>query len=150
MPGFSVEKFSSAPCVGPGGASDGAGGMAGTVQASALSAPHQLTLRLAGATPIFYAGASADEISVIYSRAVQGRWGHLSVGSGLGLTARDPCSGAGPECNAERRVAIPLAAEAMLRVLPVFGLGVHAFANLSDFGYMGGLVLVAQIGWLPK
>lgn len=37
----------------------------------------------------------------------------------------------------------------MLRVLPVFGLGVHVFANLSEFGYMGGFALVAQIGWLP-
>lgn len=136
--------------IGPGGASDGAGGMAGIIQLSGLRAPHQLTIRLAGATPVFYHGATADEISLLYSRALRGRSGHLSVGTGAGVTSRDPCNGSGPECDADRRVAVAFAAEGMLRILPVFGLGVHVFANLSEFGYMGGCAVVAQVGWLPR
>ncbi|HSJ23867.1 MAG TPA: hypothetical protein VK929_04220 [Longimicrobiales bacterium] len=135
---------------GPGGASDGAGGLAGTLNLSALRGPHQLSLRLAAATPVFYSGASADEVSVLYSRALRGSAGHLSAGGGLGVTSRDPCNGDGPACDAERAIAVAIGAEAALRVFPVAGLGAQLFVNLSRLGYMGGVAVFVQIGWLPR
>ncbi|HEX2165728.1 MAG TPA: hypothetical protein VHG09_00700, partial [Longimicrobiales bacterium] len=136
--------------LGPGRASDGGGGFAGTLQLSAMRAPHQLTARFTGAVPLLHEGTTAHEISLLYSRTLTGRSGHLSVGSGVGVATHEPCTGSGPECNLQRRVAIPFAAEAMLRVLPVFGIGVHAFANISELGYMGGVTIGAQFGWLPR
>jgi hypothetical protein len=136
--------------IGPGGGSDGSGSVAATLQLAVLSGAHQFTLRGVVASPIFSNGEMADEISVLYGRALRGPLGHLSAGAGVGLTGRDPCSGDGGGCDGGRRVAVALAAEGTLRLLPVLGIGLHVFANASDFGYMGGAAVIAQLGWLPR
>lgn len=122
-------------------------GFGGLVQLAWQREPHQVSVRFVGFADLF-STTSVNELGALYGRVITGSAGHMSINAGLGAAFR--CSGSASSCDREQSVSVPIAAEAALRLLPVAGIGVQAFASFNSVESMGGLLLFLQLGWLPR
>lgn len=130
------------------GASSRDGGMAFVGQLAWHRRPHAITLRTVGVFDFFDADSGPfGDFGLLYGRTSTGPFGHVSLSAGVAAT--------GFESGCERPggctvIGVPIAAEAALRILPIFGLGAELFANLNTEAVFGGLAVFVQLGWLPN
>jgi hypothetical protein len=111
--------------------------------------PHHLALRATGIADLFDpASCGMGDLGVVYGRTAIGSLGHATVGSGLALTSADRCDGSGGSRGAG--LGVPIVAEVALRLAPVVGIGLQAFANVNPRASFGGVVVFLQLGWLPR
>ncbi len=125
------------------------GSMAASVQLAAQRGPHQVTLRALGLAELFGSVGTMSEFGLLYGRAASAGIAHLSASAGVGIVSHSPCSSDDPACSSETGVGLPLAAEVAIRPLPFLGLGLQLVGDVSTEGSMGGLLAMAQIGWMP-
>lgn len=131
------------------GGDDDDGGLAASIQIAAQRGPHQLTLRLAGVTDIYYADDSFADVGLLYGRAASSGFAHASASAGIALASGPGCSGTAPECSTEHGIGIPFAAEVAIRPLSVLGIGLQLFGDVSTVGSMLGVLGMVQLGWMP-
>lgn len=134
---------------GAGGSTQGDGFVA-TVQVTAQRAPHQVTTRIVLVTTA-YNVSTTGEVGALYGRTLVGDRGHVAASVGLGIAVGDPpCSDGSTACSTQRRIALPVAAEASLRLFSIAGIGAQVLGNVSGLGFTAGAVVFVQVGWLPR
>jgi len=132
--------------VGTGAGGEVADGGAVLAELAYQKGPHQITLRTDFIVDPFGSRADvAGELGILYGRSRTGSFGHVSMSTGLSYIGFDQCESSQDSCV---RLGVPVVGEAALRVLPVLGLGIQAFANLNSVSSYGGLVVFVQLGWL--
>ncbi len=125
------------------------GSMGLSVQLAAQRGPHQFTLRLLGLAELFGSTGTMSDVGLLYGRAASAGIAHLSASAGVSVVSHSPCDSDDPDCSSETGIGLPLAVEAAIRPLPVLGLGLQLFGDISTVGSMGGVFVMAQLGWMP-
>ena len=106
---------------------------------------HYVAVRALGAVDLLYgSGDSYGELDALYGRAYAARYVHLALATGVAYTSV-PCGGV-RNCDA---LGLPVLAELAVRPLPILGIGVQGFLNVNQHRSYGGLVGMAQLGWMP-
>ena len=106
---------------------------------------HYAAVRAVGALAAMdESGDTYGEADVLYGRAFAERYVHLAIATGVAYTS--VACGAVRNCDA---IGLPVLAELAFRPIPILGMGVQGFVNLNQHRSYGGLVAIAQLGWMP-
>lgn len=112
---------------------------------------HRAALRRAQAIPRYVHQESFTEYGLLYGRATSGGPAHASLSAGLSrvsVCTGHPRSSRIPDvCHGAW--GVPVVAEVALQS-PLAGLALQAFANLNRETVYHGLLIVLQLGWMPR